>query len=140
MAIKVQAGLIALVAGVLLLIAWFCPYIGITAVNTYIWLWGLIVVSGSVGSGITDSTLLIPAILILILTLTTLGTGAMARKREDIKNFGLVWAISGIIIFILNFIPLVDLSGLAAYLSFGFYITLLSSLIAIAAGVLAYRG
>ena len=80
------------------------------------------------------------AILILILTLVILGTGAMARKREDIKNFGLVWAVCGINIFILNFIPLVTVSALALYLSFGFYITLFSSLIAIAAGVLAYKG
>ena len=139
MAIKDRAGLIALVGGILLFIAWFCPYISITVVDVNIWLWGLQVVKGS-AAPFLYSTLLYPAILILILTLSILGTGAMARRREDIKNFGVVWAVCGITIFILNFIPLVTLSLLALHLSFGFYITLFSSLIVIAFGVLAYKG
>lgn len=140
MAIKDKAGLIALVAGVILLIGWFCPYISIWIASTHTWLWGLVIVLGVAMFGIPIPLILISGILILIFTIVILATGVMARKREDVKKMGLIWAVSGIVVFIVNFLPMAMLGPAAAYVSIGFFLTLIGSLIAVAVGILAYRG
>ena len=135
MAIKEKAGLIALVAGLLGFIGFVTPYIWLSAfgIDVMIWSFGLM---SALGIIIFDTTITVAGVLILISALILLATGAMARKREEIKTMGYAWIVAAIIGLIGVFIPLAMLPGVTG-LSIGFYLPLFGSIIGIIAGALA---
>ena len=135
MAIKEKAGLIALVAGLLGFIGFVTPYIWLSAygIDVMIWSFGLM---SALGIIIFDTTITVAGVLILISALILLATGAMARKREEIKTMGYAWIVAAIIGLIGVFIPLAMLPGITG-LSIGFYLPLFGSIIGIIAGALA---
>lgn len=131
---KVKVWMITFLSGVILLIGWFLPYSNGTVI--YQWLWGLITIGGIPFFVISPNSFLI-AIILLILTLATLLTGFMAKKREDLKKMGTIWVLLGVIFIIVLFIPMVG--GMTA-LSFGFYISLIGGIIEVLAGVATLLG
>ena len=135
MAIKEKAGLIALVAGLLGFIGFVTPYIWLSAfgIDVMIWSFGLM---SALGIIVFDTTITVAGVLILISALILLATGAMARKREEIKTMGYAWIVAAIIGLIGVFIPLAMLPGITG-LSIGFYLPLFGSIIGIIAGALA---
>lgn len=135
MAIKEKAGLIALVAGLLGFIGFVTPYIWLSAfgIDVMIWSFGLM---SALGIIVFDTTITVAGVLILISALILLATGAMARKREEIKTMGYAWIVAAIIGLIGVFIPLAMLPGVTG-LSIGFYLPLFGSIIGIIAGALA---
>jgi len=131
---KVKVWMVGFSSGVILLIGWFLPYA--YEFLMYRWLWGLDVMHGIPSFGISPNSFLI-AIALLILTLVTLLTGYMAKKREDLKRMGTIWLVLGVIFIIVLFIPMI---GGMRGLSFGFYISLIGGIIEILAGVAARLG
>ena len=140
MALKDKAGLITLVAGVLILVAFFLPWFGVMVAGMFVgyWVWGLAVIGPAVGF-VIEMMLMTLGIILLVLALISIATGVMARKREDVKTMGIIWLACGVISLIVVFITLASPLVMIG-VSFGFIIGLVGAIIEVLAGVLAFRG
>ena len=137
MALKDKAGLLALVAGVLTFIGWCTPYIWVSSgmgIDGMLWSWGLVSVLGI--TLFVASDILIAGVLIIISAIILLATGALARKREELKTMGYVWIVAAIIGLIGVFVPLAMI-GTTIGLSIGFYLPLIGAIVGLIAGALA---